>query len=190
MSEYVTDPARPHLGGFIAGGDANTYCEPLWSWLVEKLSISSVVDIGCGEGHALDWFQRKGCRVWGIDGVEQENPRITQHDFTEGPVDDYAMNRNDYDLAWACEFVEHVEERFMPNYLRVFELAQTVAITHAEPGQPGWHHVNCQPSSYWKGVMAAIGYHFDPQLTIHARSLCELPNHFARSGLVFTRSPV
>jgi len=183
---YVTDEERPHLGGYIAGGDPLTTCPDLWDWLVDAHGVRSVIDVGCGEGYALQHFRGRGCRVTGVDGIPQEDPAVWCHDFTEGPWDPPG---GEFDLAWCCEFVEHIEERHIPNYLPALKAARMVALTHAQPGQPGWHHVNCQSAAYWKGVLAAVGYRYEARLTIEARQKAGPPaNHFARSGMVFTRA--
>jgi SAM-dependent methyltransferase len=185
--QFVTDERRPHLGGYIAGGDPWTWCPSLWAWLIERYAVKSVIDVGCGEGHALRWFRERGCRVHGIDGITQDDPDIEANDYTIGPSDSFFTSRDDFDLCWCCEFVEHVEERHMPNYLPSLEQGRVIAMTHAEPGQPGWHHVNNQPAAYWKGVLAAIGYRFDWEATIEGRGKAP-STHFARSGMIFRRA--
>jgi SAM-dependent methyltransferase len=191
VTQFYVDEQTPHLGGFIVGGDDATYYPQLWEWLVREHGIRSVVDVGCGEGHAARYFADLGCDVVGIDGVWQlsQNWQAVMHDYTTGPL--MRIPGGFFDLAWSCEFVEHVEERYMTNYLSTFREARLILMTHADPGQPGYHHVNCQTSDYWKGVMAALGYSFDANLTRQARelaSLIENPiNHFARSGLAFSR---
>jgi hypothetical protein len=145
------DPERPHLGGYVVGGDAATFFPGLWDWLVDTWQVRSVIDVGCGEGHALKFFRDRGCCVIGIDGIEQDDRDVVTHDYATGPWsiydEDGATTRPDglteFDLAWSCEFVEHVEERYVPNFLATFACARYVLMTHGEPGQPGWHHVNC-----------------------------------------------
>lgn len=188
--QFFIDEEHPHLGGFIQGGDPATYFPDLWRWLVEKQDVRSVIDVGCGEGHALSMFRDLGCAVLGIEGVWQEDPSIIQHDYTQGPwlMD---VHVEPADLIWCCEYVEHVEERYVPNFLETFKCGKLVLMTHAEPGQAGWHHVNTQLSSYWIGVLAAIGYSLDRDLTLEARRFAALNtdphNHFVRSGLAFER---
>jgi SAM-dependent methyltransferase len=181
-----TDIAE-HLGGFVIGGDPATQFPDLWDWLVRTLGIRSVLDVGCGDGQAVAHFQKLGCDVLGIDGVPQDAPEIMQWDYTGGaPV----LERS-FDLCWSCEFVEHVEERFVPNILDSFQHCTLVVMTHAEPGQGGHHHVNCQPKPYWCGALAAVGYFLDEKLTEQSRRLAAINtdpyNHFLRSGLAFRR---
>lgn len=187
--QFYIDSENPHLGGYIVGGDDATYYPDLWRWLVEERGVRSIVDVGCGEGHALRFFRELGCEVLGLDGVAQDDPDIVQHDYARLLRGRYEPRPKD--LAWSCEFVEHVEEWYVPNFLATFARARLVLMTHAQPDQPGYHHVNCQPASYWIGAMAAIGYSLDEELTTHTRLLAGMNrnpyNHYARSGLVFDR---
>ncbi len=105
-----------HLGGYVEGGDPATYYPDLWQWIVRERQVRSVLDIGCGDGRSTNFFQGLQCRVLGIEGVAQNNPYIVQHDFVDGPY----LPRDTYDLGWCCEFVEHVESRYLNNFLRTF----------------------------------------------------------------------
>ena len=180
-----------HLGGYLAGGDPDTLYPDMWDWLVDTWEVKSVIDIGCGDGQALNHFAARGCAVVGVEGIPQPNPLIVQHDYTTGP---YVCAGAAFDLAWSAEFVEHVDEEYVPNFMGTFKTARFAMITHAEPGQPGWHHVNCKPADYWKGVFAASGFEFDEGLTGMSRSAASANtrtfNHYRRSGLAFRRRDV
>lgn len=181
---------KDHLGGYVEGGDPATYYAHLWSWLVREKRIKSVIDVGCGDGVALKFFEHMlgSENVFGVDGIAQEHPRIEAHDYATGPF----IPKGIYDLCWCCEFVEHIDEQFVPNFLETFRAANMVLMTHAAPGQQGYHHTNCRVSEYWKGVMAAIGYRFDFDLTAECRILAAQNtnqwNHFVRSGMAFARN--
>jgi len=161
---------------------------------VDEQKVESVLDVGCGDGVAVDFFAGLGAHVLGIDGVAQENDRIIQHDFTVGPVDWAAYPGWDegVDLVWSCEFVEHVEEEYVPNFLESFRLGRLVLMTHADVGQPGYHHVNCRPAEYWIEALATIGYELASGITDLTRAIARAnsapSNHYARSGLAFRRA--
>lgn len=189
---YVTEG---HLGGYIKGGDPATQSPILWEWLVKHAladtgggMVHTVLDVGCGEGHALDVFHRLGCAALGVDGIAQDRADVVQHDYTTGPA---PIKRQWFDLVWCCEFVEHVEEKYLPNVMLSLAMGRLVAMTHAFPGQAGYHHVNCQTQDYWVGAMAAYGHRLDPIRTAVARAIAKtsedpaFPSHFARSGLIF-----
>lgn len=182
-----------HLGGYVSGGDPATYYPDLWNWLVMDFGIRSIIDVGCGDGVAVRHFEgllpaTVGFnRVHGVDGIQQDHPLIRKYDYTTG-----LYVPGSFDLCWSCEFVEHVEERYVPNFLATFACAKYVLMTHAEPGQQGHHHVNCRGQEYWVGAMAAIGYTLDSALTRVVRELAAKNtnpyNHFKRSGLAFIRN--
>ena len=91
-----------------------------------------------------------------------------------------------FDLVWSCEFVEHVEQQYEPHFLRTFQSGDIVMMTFAEPGQPGWHHVNCQNGPYWAYRLFQHGFELDRDLTEESRALSD-GGHYRRSGLLFRR---
>src|SRR5262249_13023087 len=94
-------------------------------------------------------------------------------------------------LIWSCEFLEHVDREYVPNILASFAVARAILLTHAFPGQRGHHHVNCQPSSYWIGLLEEAGFECSVPLSLKARAVTLHDsgniNHFARSGLFFLK---
>lgn len=190
-------PDSDHLGGFIEGGDEATFFPALWTWLVQgPLKVKSVIDVGCGEGHALKFFRDLGCEVYGLEGTPQDDPDIYQLDFTKedwvwglAGTNYHRPDRLTVDLVWSCEFVEHVEEKYNHNFLNVFSRGKIVLMTHAFPGQQGHHHVNCQPPEYWRGYMAAAGLRYSKGMTQKTREIAAANtneyNHYVRSGMAF-----
>lgn len=172
-----------HLGGYIEGGDPATFFPDLWQWIVREHQIESVLDIGCGEGHSTKFFRELGVDSVGIDGIDAGADVV--HDFTTGPW----RPKRSFGMVWACEFVEHVEERYLPNLAPAFSSSPLVLMTHAFPGQAGFHHVNCRDADYWRGVMAAWGFFQDITLTNQTRGLAAVNtnpyNHYLRSGMAF-----
>lgn len=199
-------PWAPHLGGFIAKGDPCSHVPTLWRHLVEEEGVRSVLDVGCGAGHALDSFKELGLTdVLGVDGVDTGRTDVAVWDYTERPFMPTRVTmvqapggrefvprsvRREYDLCWSCEFVEHVEERFAPGFLVSFAACKLVLLTHATPGQGGYHHVNERDEAYWIGFMAAGNYVLDETLTGYGRALAKRDHanaYFARTGLAFRR---
>ena len=187
---FVTDG---HLGGYVEGGDPNTTYPILWDWLVEQ-NVRSVVDVGCGDGRgAAAWFASHGIEAVGVDGLATDtfepNLILVRHDYTEGPF----FLDEPVDLAWSAEFVEHVDERYVGNFLDTFVGARLILMTHALPGQAGYHHVNCQPPEYWIERVERIGYTLDLVLTDVCRQLAASEdiesdaNYFAKTGMAFRK---
>lgn len=172
MSELIT-PA--HLGGHF--GITNTDAL-LLDYLVARYGVRSLIDVGCGPGGILDLCEQRGIEARGIDGDPALPDRrdLIRHDYTTGPLRlEYhrrlgrpqnwhvrPMPATDepptIDLCWCVEFVEHVAAAYMPNFLATFRCARVLLLSHAVPGQGGWHHVNEQPPEYWAEVLRGQGW--------------------------------
>src|SRR4051812_32120202 len=89
-----------HLGGCMKGGDPATYYPNMWDFFIGYTGVQSVLDIGCGEGHALEYFKNK-LRIAGLEGcitaIDASNVKasIVHHDFT---VDRYESGK--FDMVW------------------------------------------------------------------------------------------
>lgn len=152
-----------------------------------------MLDLGCGEAQATRYFLDKGVDAYGVDAsrVAQEMSRLPScrfilHDITQGPLP-LPHWYNLYDLVWCCEFVEHVEERYLPNILHTFKQARVVAMTHGVPGQFGHHHVNNQPPQYWVTELNRIGFQYDINHTVQSRQVTTPASYWGMSGMIFMR---
>jgi SAM-dependent methyltransferase len=173
-----------HLGGH----ENETHIDDgALSYFIENFDIKSMVDIGCGPGGMVDLARRKGLDVIGLDGdFTVERPEsvldhIKIHDFVKGSYD---LGKT-YDLAWTVEFVEHVEEKYMHNFIDVMKQCKYVIMTHAFPGQPGHHHVNCQHAPYWINVMEKRGFKYDGYTTMAVRSASTMRERYIRQQSLF-----
>lgn len=176
-----------HLGGAFEEGDPKTTMIDVWGYLLVKYGLKSVIDVGCGFGHTLKWFAEYKCGILGIDGWHEAVERsqvpgkVIEHDFTKG----VAPVNHSFDLAWSAEFLEHVEEQYLPNVMPVFRLAKYSCITHGEPCQPGYHHVNLKPSSYWVDKFAEHGMIWDERETALLRRTDRWQAMYGRRTLMF-----
>lgn len=184
----ATDSSRPDLGGNQIGGDPCSYSPNLWHALLDEFEPVSVLDVGCGEGHAVKWFREHVVSALGLDGlranVERAVTPIMWIDLTQNPLI-FPVG-----MVWSCEVVEHIEERYIENLLMTLCNGDVIAMTHGLPGQVGWHHVNNQPPEYWIERICARGYDaLDPE---PFREIARRENDrawFARSGLIFRKCP-
>jgi hypothetical protein len=67
---FVIDSEHPDLGGNLRHGDTGGFTPQVWDWVMRRFAIRSMLDVGCGEGHAVDYFRRAGVIAHGIDGLE------------------------------------------------------------------------------------------------------------------------
>lgn len=174
---------QPHLGGHE---DLTQYDEGAFDYLASRFEICSFVDVGCGPGGMAAYALSRGIAACGVDGDPRHargSQLIIEHDFAAGPLD-----AGRFDLGWAVEFVEHVEERYVPHFMATFSGCRHVFITAAIPGQPGHHHVNCQWGDYWIARFAEAGFDHDVEATAGVRAASTMKSGFtAQTGLVFSR---
>lgn len=185
-----TSKLPDHLGGQFAGNiDLGIVCH-----LQKHFGVTSLVDIGCGDGAATLRYAELGIDVVGIDGDWTRLPKddhFVLHDFTKGP-----LFVGGFDLAYSIEFLEHVEEQYIPNFMPQFAGCRYAVVTAALPGQRGHHHVNCQPPEYWIDVFRNWELEYDDETTQKLKSVSTLQKasgprqgrdmkFFARTGMFF-----
>jgi len=183
----MMDDGAPHLGGNRPGGDPLCMCPDVWSYLAWRYKIKSVFDVGCGTGETMRYFQQLGCDTVGIDGMQanvDQCPPIAKVFDICGP--EKWSTFDVFDLVWCCEVVEHIDEAHVDVLLDLLTSGLHLAMTHAVPGQPGYHHVNCQPAEYWIEKIEARGMRFDFETTKFVQSLIlDNENYFKKTGLIF-----
>lgn len=182
MKINITSNGLPmHLGGH----EGETHLdEGALDYLINTFGVRSMVDIGCGPAGMVELARSKGLEVLGVDGdfvVERSVDDVVIHDYQKAP---YVPEKN-YDLAWSVEFVEHIEEGYIRNFVATMDKCKYVLMTHALPGQPGHHHVNCQPIEYWVHVMNAFGFTIDEEHTNKIRAASTMRERYIRQQSLF-----
>ncbi len=106
------------------------------------------------------------------------------HDLTASAI------RCRVDLVHCQEVVEHIEEAHLTKLLATLTSGDVILMSHAMPDQPGYHHVNCQPSEYWIRKLAECNFNWLQIDTERIRRMAAQDEafHLARSGLVFARA--
>jgi hypothetical protein len=136
-----------HLGGNVFEGDPFSFSPKVWDYLIKRFALRSVLDLGSGMGHAAYYFHKAGLQVLAVDGLKENCARSafpTIHvDLTQSRV------FCNVDLVHCQEVVEHIEERYLDNLLASMTCGKIIVMTHALPGQGGYHHVNEQTTEYW-----------------------------------------
>jgi 2-polyprenyl-3-methyl-5-hydroxy-6-metoxy-1,4-benzoquinol methylase len=181
------DIHKQHLGGNVVGGDPFSFSPYLWKWAIDTFNAKSVLDVGCGDGLALDYFRGQNLRVVGIDGL-QENVDEVQKRGLECVLLDLTLASykadKPFDIIWCCELVEHIDEKYVDNIFDTFLSGRIILMTHAMLRQRGYHHVNCQNDKYWIDVMGNKGFEYLKKETLYSRTL-EVGQHWGKSGLIF-----
>jgi SAM-dependent methyltransferase len=170
-----------HLGGHYNISNLDT---GLFEYLKEKYKIKSMLEIGCGLGEQTDYAVNSGIEAVGIDGdytVTRSNNNFIVCDLTQEVP---KLDRN-YDLVWSVEFVEHLHDKFIPNFMKLFQYGSYAVITHAFPGQKGHHHVNCQQSIYWIDVFHDYGFDYDSEETREMKKHSTMKYPWIKDGGLF-----
>ena len=158
---------KKHLGGFT-DIDTMGISPTAWKWMVQKLGVKSLLDVGCGRGISTTWFLMHGVDILCVEGSHDAKERtmlpdpdtqMIEHDFSRGPW----WPAKTYDAIWCVEFLEHVGRNFHHNYLPTFRKAAVIFVTHSIWG--GWHHVEVHREDWWKMKMEMYGFRYSPELT-------------------------
>lgn len=183
----MKDKKHKHLGGNLENGDPDTFSEKVWKYLLEITNANKILDLGSGRGYTSKWFIDHGLTVTAVDGLEQNIstaivPTIL-HDLTTGPY------LNSVDLVICVEVVEHIEEIFLENLLNSLSNGNYIFMTHAVPGQTGYHHVNCQNSEYWINHLANKNFKLLETESNKLRELAKEDNArwLVQNGMIFQR---
>jgi len=145
-----------HLGGHY--NFTSMFLDEL-DFLKHKYNIKSMLDIGCGLGGMVEFANYIDIYSIGVDGDSTlgKKPYVIYHDFNEGQLE---LDQK-FDLVYSIEFLEHVYEQYMPNYMPLFQKANYVFVSCATPGQGGYHHVNEQYRDYWIEKFDAYNFSYD-----------------------------
>ncbi len=123
----------------------------------ELVNPTTVIDIGCGQGHWAKAFEVFGAEVTGVDGAYVENPVIEP--FVPWDISLPLPDLGRYDLAISLEVAEHLHEDRAESFVHeLCQLSDTVLFSAAIPFQTGVGHVNCQWPSYWNALFNDNGY--------------------------------
>jgi len=153
-------------------------------FIVQKYNIKSFVDIGCGPMGMVHTAQARGLEVVGIDGdprLKEAFPALKLHDYTKNCL---KLDKT-YDLGWSVEFLEHVSEKYINNYMETFKCCKRLCITHAPPNKKGHHHVNCQDAAYWIMKFTEYGFTYEEDTTKEIRSKSTMVREFMRNNGLF-----
>ena len=130
--------------------------------VMDLISPTSVVDVGCGVGAWLREFANAGVGDFlGLDGdyVEPAKLMIPPERFRGADLSAPQPLDRTFDLAGCLEVAEHLPARAAGPLVDLLTAASPVVLfSAAVPGQGGTQHVNEQWPVYWRCRFAANGY--------------------------------
>jgi len=183
-SQANQDSLPSHLGGHM---NKTHNDRGVLQYCISQFKIKSFLDVGCGPGGMVALAGMRGLEAVGIDGdwevPKEKDTNIVIHDFTNGPC---LLTKAQFDLGWSVEFLEHVEEKYMPHYMAAFQRCQIVICTAAPPGHGGHHHVNEQTQEYWHKKFDEYGFTYSPEFTEIIRKESTMQKPFMqRTGMFY-----
>lgn len=189
--QFRVQPDKPHLGGNLLGGDLGTmYVKHLWPWLIDTFHLTSVLDVGCAEGHCVEFFKNRGLTSVGIEGLPanvadclKKGLNVIEHDITSPTSPALPLQR--FDMVWCCDVAEHISEEYVDRLIALMKLGKVLAFVHGDEshGHVGWHHVNNKSESYWIDLLERHGLKYQESYTARARAKSH--GWFKVSGKIF-----
>lgn len=132
------------------------------SFVLEFLSIRSVLDVGCGTGHFLRAFYEAGVtEIEGVDGnyVPRDQLVIKPEIFQTVDLAREFDLRRKYDLVVSLEVAEHLPADSADGFVNsLTRHGSVILFSAALPGQGGIGHINEQWPSYWAQRFEKCGY--------------------------------
>lgn len=184
------------LAKHLGGGERRCHHDKgALRWAKDVLGVQSMLDVGCGQGCVSLDAMDMGIDVLAVDGdpgnlhgefnfVREERLPFLLHDYTTGAAN---VDR-EFDLCWSVEFLEHVDEQYVDNFMTDFSKCKYVITTAAKPGDGGRHHVNEQHPEYWIKVFDRYGFDYrEDLLTQVIKNSTMAKNFIGRNGLVFVK---
>lgn len=197
---------REGLPDYAGGHENETHVDAgALKFLRDKFDVKSMIDVGCGPAGMYETAADLGISWVGVDVdfnvLRPENAPVVIHDYQVAafdPVVQYDREWNaesqdqfappEYDLAWTVEFLEHIEPRYIQNFMTTLQRAKYVICTHAFPDQPGHHHVNCRDHAYWIDIFTAFGFEVDVETTNQVREASTMEARYMRQQSLFFKN--
>ena len=129
--------------------------------VLNLVSPSSVVDIGCGVGTWLSVFREHGVSITGVDGawIQPDQLQIPKEHFIAKDLANLDGIPLRADIAVCLEVAEHLPAGSAAGLVAALtSIAPVVLFSAAMPLQGGTQHVNEQWPSYWAAHFKKHGY--------------------------------
>lgn len=128
----------------------------------------SFLDVGCGDGTAVEAARKLGCEAFGVDQLVQ--PDWPDYYFHQNLVDAFRLPKK-VDMIYTLEVAEHLHESAHATFLDTLNenLADGgyLIFTAALPGQDGTGHVATRPPIYWRRELTDRGLTFSRLDTVN-----------------------
>lgn len=159
--QIFDNPRKPYVGGYLS--DSIEWSDEIVDWIFHRYAIQTVLDVGSGNGMAVERFAARGRHCFGIDAAQASHcakhslrERFVCVDLNEQPL----VFGPKFDLVWCAEVIEHIPIDGETNVITTLteNAGKVIFLSAAQPGQPGFNHVNCRPKPYWIDKICERGF--------------------------------
>ncbi len=132
-----------------------------------------ILDMGCGQGVAVDYLLQAGCKASGVDitlvGVKSKlSDTALSKVFTEANLWSLPFKDGEFDYTFSADVLEHIPPGLVENVVdEIFRVTRKQTL-HVVSTQPSTHrkiqlHLTARSVDWWRGVfgqrnMKGIGY--------------------------------
>jgi len=162
----------------------------------ELFEPSATLDLGCACGYALDWWNKQGITVSGVEPARAAYRFMPNRIKSKVKHFDLRLPQHlkQFDLVNCTEVGEHIEAKFEKILLKNIALSVKNFLILSWSGEQNREHVNPRSQSYIKFRLHRLGLYFEPELTWQLRQKLAGPvfrhwRHWQKNILVFSRTP-
>ncbi len=138
----------------------------LAEYLADTYQPDTVVDIGCGSGTYLTFFEDMGVGVLGIDGESTGGFVLKPENFIQHDLRKKLILDEKYDMAICLEVIEHLQPEYEDVMMdSICDASDLIIFSAAKEGQVGTNHYNCQNKPHWLAHFLARGFAQDEEET-------------------------
>jgi len=132
--------------------------------ILNKFSVNSVLDVGCGIATWLKVFKRHDIEVIGVDKeVADKTPlfeNIDKAEFIDLDISQPFNLKRKFDLLISLEVGEHIKAENAETYIKnLIDHSETIVFSAALPEQGGYLHINEQWLSYWIKIFEKYSFY-------------------------------
>jgi hypothetical protein len=165
------------------------YSQNLATYIAEQYKGEKLLDIGCGNGAYVDYFNTNNIDTIGVDGTDFPGSGRKVWDLSEPFPDDFIEDKRQ---IMCLEVAEHIPQKYEKIFLdNVIKFSKDqIIMSWAVPGQGGHGHVNEQSHEYVIDIMKTRGFYFDLKATDEIRNYMKFDHcwWFKNSLFVFKKN--
>lgn len=159
LGQRTAPTIRPARGAETSGFEAPTvnYAKALLPWLTNELLFSTVLDIACGDGAAVDELNGAKYEAYGIDATAtaDQNRRIMRGDLMNVP-----METGFFDLVMCANTLHEIDDHRVPQALaEIHRLSNSYVILSVPSGETiAPNNARIRTPLWWCARIADFGW--------------------------------